>query len=324
MAKRRGCLGCSFPLTVILLLVVLAIVGIGFLAGALGQPVLDVLNKLFNTNLTVPGWIQVLSVPQPEVHLSATTLFNIGPIPITNSIVASWLTIVVLVLVCWGATRRMKVVPGRFQAIFEFLVGWIYNFCVSVMGEKNGRRFFPLVATIFLYVAFNAWLGLLPGFGSITLNHHELLRPANTDINTPAALAIVSFCFVLVAGIKASGIGYLEQYLNIRQSLRGFGQLFRGKIKAGFKGIFMGLIDIFVGLLEFLSHLIRILSFTFRLFGNMTAGEILLLVAAYLLPWFFAIPFYGLELLVGFVQALIFAGLTLVFLAVAVSHHGSE
>ena len=135
-------------------------------------------------------------------------------------------------------------------------------------------------------------------------------------------MLILSFFFVLFVGLKETGIGYLEQYLNVRQFLRGWGQLFRGKLKAGFSGLLMGAIDIFVGALEFLSHLIRILSFTFRLFGNMTAGEILLLIAAFLLPWIFAIPFYGLELLVGFVQALIFGGLTLVFLTVAVAHHG--
>ena len=100
--------------------------------------------------------------------------------------------------------------------------------------------------------------------------------------------------------------------------------MFKGKVKAGLSGLFTGAIDIFVGMLEGLSELIRIVSFTFRLFGNMTAGEILLLIAAFLIPWIFAIPFYGLELLVGFVQALIFGGLTLVFLTLAVTEHGTE
>ena len=102
------------------------------------------------------------------------------------------------------------------------------------------------------------------------------------------------------------------------------GQLFRGRLKAGLSGLFSGFIDIFVGVLKTLSEFIRIVSFTFRLFGNMVAGEILLLIAAFLIPWVFAIPFYGLELLIGFVQALIFSGLTLVFLTIAVAHHGAE
>jgi len=98
----------------------------------------------------------------------------------------------------------------------------------------------------------------------------------------------------------------------------------RGKIKAGLIGMFNGAIDVFVGVLETLSEFIRIVSFTFRLFGNMTAGEILLLIVAFLAPWVLAIPFYGLELLVGFVQALIFCGLTLVFATIAVTHHEAE
>ncbi len=97
--------------------------------------------------------------------------------------------------------------------------------------------------------------------------------------------------------------------------------LFRGKLKAGLSGLFTGAINIFTGFLEGLSEFIRIISLTFRLFGNMTAGEILLLVAAFLVPWIFAIPFYGLELLIGFIQALIFGGLTLIFLILAVTPH---
>lgn len=106
--------------------------------------------------------------------------------------------------------------------------------------------------------------------------------------------------------------------------LASLGQMVRGRLRAGLNGLFTGFIHAFVGLLETLSELVRIISFTFRLFGNMTAGEILLLIAAFLVPWIFAIPFYGLELLVGFVQALIFGGLTLVFLTLAVAHHGEE
>ena len=313
--------GMSRSVLIIIAIILLAFLAIGFIAGPIGQ---GILGKI-GVNITVPSW---LNIPKPEVHLSAPTVFHIFGLPITNSIIASWLTIIFLVAFCWAATRRMKIVPGRLQAAFEFLVGWVYDFCRSVAGEENGRRFFPLVTTIFLFVMFNSWLSLVPGFGSIyaTVHGHEvhLLRGANTDINTPAALAFVSFFFVLFIGLRTMGIGYLEQYFNFRQFLRGWGQLFRGRLKAGFSGLLMGAIDMFVGALELLSHLIRILSFTFRLFGNMTAGEILLLIAAFLLPWIFAIPFYGLELLVGFVQALIFGGLTLVFLTVAVTPHHAE
>ena len=129
----------------------------------------------------------------------------------------------------------------------------------------------------------------------------HFLRGANTDINMPLALALVSFIFVEYFGLKSLGIRYLGKFLNVGQFLRSIGQIVRGRIRAGLNGLFTGVIHVFVGFLEALSELVRIISFTFRLFGNMTAGEILLLIAAFLIPWVFAIPFYGLELLVGFV-----------------------
>jgi F-type H+-transporting ATPase subunit a len=251
-------------------------------------------------------------------------IFHLFGLPITNTIIGGWVAVLVLVLVSFIITRRMKIVPGRLQAAFEFLVGWLYDFCKSIAGEENGRRFFPVIASIFLFVLFNAWISLIPGFGSITIGHHELLRGANTDLNTPLAIALISFVFVEYYGLKTLGIRYLRKFINTGRFFSSVGQIFRGKLKAGFSGLFSGFIDIFVGGLEALSELIRIVSFTIRLFGNMTAGEILLLIAAFLIPWVLALPFLGLELLVGFVQALIFSGLTLVFVTMAVAPHEAE
>ncbi len=316
MAKK-GCLGCSFPLLVGIMLVFLALFVVGFVSGPIGKSMFP--------GISLPSW---LSVPQPHPELPAEVVFHLFGFPITNSVIAAWFTIVVLVGFSYAVTRRFKLIPGRLQMVFEFLIGWLYNFCQSVAGEENGRRFFPVVATIFLFVAFNAWLGLLPGFGSITVHTAEgeahLLRSANTDINMPLALALVSFFFVEYFGLRALGIRYLGKFLNVGQFFSSVGQIARGKVRAGLSGLVTGLINIFVGGLEALSELVRIVSFTLRLFGNMTAGEILLLVAAFLVPWVFALPFYGLELLVGFVQALIFGGLTLVFLTLATSAHGEE
>ncbi len=151
-----------------------------------------------------------------------------------------------------------------------------------------------------------------------------MLRGANTDINMPLALALISFILVEYYGFKALGIRYLSKFINIGQFWGGLRQLFKGKVKSGLSGLLVGAINIFTGLLEGLGELIRVISLTFRLFGNMTAGEILLLVAAFLVPWIFAVPFYGLELLIGFIQALIFSGLTLIFLLVAVTPHGEH
>jgi len=306
---KRGCLGCSFPVLIGVIIVFLFAFAIGFVSGPLGR-------SMFG-DLGMPSW---LSVPRPEPQLPADIVFHIGGFPIANSVVSAWVTIIVLVVFSYVVTRRMKVVPGRLQSFLEFIVGSLYNFCKSVAGEEKGRRFFPVVATIFLFVAFNAWLGLVPGFGSIEIGHVHLLKPANTDINMPLAIAIMSFIFVEYFGLRSAGIRYLGKFFNVGLFFRSAGQIFRGRVKAGIGGLFTGFINIFVGFLESLSELVRIVSFTFRLFGNMTAGEILLLIAAFLVPWIFALPFYGLELLVGFVQALIFGGLTLVFLTLAVAH----
>ena len=318
-APKKGCLGCSFPLIIGILVAFLVLFIVGFAGGPLGKSMLG--------DIGLPSW---LSVPQPDPKLPAEGVFHLFGFPITNSIIAAWLTIIVLVGFSYAVTHRIKLIPGRLQAAFEFLLGWLYDLCQQVAGEKNGRQFFPVVTTIFLFVAFNAWLSLLPGFGSITITNSEgelvhLLRAANTDINMPLAIALMSFVFVEYFGIRLrGGFRYLSKFVNVGQFFRSIGQLFRGKVKAGFSGLITGVINIFVGFLETLSELVRIVSFTFRLFGNMTAGEILLLIAMFLVPWLFALPFYGLELLVGFVQALIFGGLTLVFLTVAVASHEEE
>jgi len=317
MAKRSA-LGMSRPLLVGVLSLFVLLLVVGFLVGPLGR-------SMFG-DLGLPAW---LSLPHPEFKLPAETVFHLFGLPIANSIIGAWITMVVLICLSYLITRRMKVVPGRLQSAFEALLGWLYDLCRRVAGEENGRRFFPIVTTIFLFVAFNAWLSLIPGFGSIMVTnaegeHVHLLRGANTDINMPLALALISFVFVEYFGLRSLGLRYLGKFLNVGQVFRSIGHIVRGRLRAGLGGLFTGFIHIFVGLLELLSELVRIVSFTFRLFGNMTAGEILLLIAAFLVPWVFALPFYGLELLVGFVQALIFGGLTLVFLTLAVTHHGEE
>jgi F-type H+-transporting ATPase subunit a len=352
--KRRGCLGCSFPILIILGIIALGLVVFGFLAGAIGREMFPGIN--------MPSWAVV---HDPDPHLPAPVIFHIFGLPVTNGVLAGWITVVFLVVISWVVTRRMKLVPGRLQAAFEGLLGWIFDLCESIAGDDNGRKFFPVVCTIFLFVLFNAWLSLIPGYGSIERIEyqpipenavimpsekdpeelvavvgeeefevavvdgeqvlkieHELVRGANTDVNTPLAIAFISFIFVAYFGFKSLGIGWLKQYFNFGPFFRALGRIFKGKLNV--MDIFSGVIAAFVGLLELLSRFITIISFTFRLFGNMTAGEILLLIAAFLVPWVLAIPFYGLELLIGIVQALIFSLLTLVFVTMAVAPHEHE
>lgn len=155
--KKKGCLGCSLPLLIGIVIIFLALFVLGFAGGALGREMLGDLGL---------SW---LNVPRPTPELPAEVVFHLLGFPITNSIIGAWITIVVLVGISYAVSRRLKLIPGRLQAAFEFLLGSLYNFCQSVAGEKDGRRFFPVVATIFLFVAFNAWLSLIPGFGSVKM-----------------------------------------------------------------------------------------------------------------------------------------------------------
>jgi len=280
-------------------------------------------------------------VAKPHIILPATAIFHIGGFPIYNTLLASWLTILVLVAMFYFGTRRMKLIPQGWQNAVEAIYEALYNFVEGAAGEENARRFFPVVATIFLYVIMAAIISLLPGFDTIGGGHlgeqagafsgtyqgwiveEPLLRKANTDINFPLALAVISFFFVEYCGIKALGFRrYASKFIRAGQLFYSLGQLIRGKLRRGLSGLFSGFIDIFVGALEAISEFVRIISFTFRLFGNMTAGMVLLLLIAFLIPWVVAVPFYGLEMLLGFVQALIFAGLTLIFAIIAVRPHG--
>ena len=269
----------------------------------------------------------------PHVELAAEKVFSIGGFPITNTMMGAWLTILVLGGVCYAATRRMKLVPTGLQNALEAVIEMLLNFVEDVAGKEYGRRFLPVIATIFLFVVANAWLALVPGFSTIGLIHTgeegemllPLMRGANTDVNFPLALALISFVFVEYWGIKAHGFfRYARKFLNIGQLMRGMGQVLRGRIRSGFSAISTGIIDAFAGFIEAITEIARVMSFTFRLFGNMTAGELLLFVIVFLIPWGAAIPFYGLELFIGLVQALIFAGLTLVFVVIAVSAHDEQ
>jgi F-type H+-transporting ATPase subunit a len=311
-------LGCSIKILIPVIVIVLAMLIYGLVVGPLGSSIL---------HIEPPEW---LVIHPPHVQLAAEPVVDLDWFTITNTLIASWLTIIFLVLLFFFATRKMKLIPGRFQGFAEFVVESMLNFIKGVAGEKHARLLLPMVLTIFLYVMFNAYLGLTPIFG--TIGYYEeghifvpFLRAANTDLNVPLSIALVAVIFVEVIGVRAvGGWHYIDGFFSFSKLGETFKTLFRGKIKAAMMDLLIGFIKLFIGFLEILSHFIRIISFTFRLFGNMTAGEILILVVTFLVPLILVIPFYGLELLVGFIQALIFAGLTLVFGVIALTPHSEE
>ena len=239
---------------------------------------------------------------------------------ITNTMLSAWLTTLVLIGIFVLGVRKAKMVPGRLQNLVEIAVEGLLGFVDGVIGRELARKVFPLIATIFLFVAFNAWIALVPIYPSLGFKDADghiaihLFRSAGTDLNMPLALALISFVFVEYWGFRRLGFAYVGKFIPVGA--------FVGNIRRG--QVFQGFISLFVGFLEGISELVRIVSFTFRLFGNMTAGEVLVVMASFLVPFVATVFVYGLELLVGIVQALIFAGLTLVFVTVAITPHEEE
>jgi len=277
---------------------------------------------------------------------------------ITNTLIATILADVVILALFGLGLRRMRKKPddlvprGFLQSLLETWIEGLYSLADSVLGGKT-RKVFWVGATIFIFVVVANWMELLPGFDSIgiieeahgnltgyekgtflgipalvgPMEEHEaegespghgyvlrpFLRAANTDLNTTLALALVAVALVQYYGVRELG---LWQYLSGR-----FIQVRRLN-----QGNPIGFIDLFVGALESIGEIARVISFSFRLFGNIFAGQVLLFVMAFLIPFMFfgVLIFWGLELFVGAIQALVFMMLTFVFMATAMVHHGEE
>ena len=246
--------------------------------------------------------------------LASETVGYLGSFPIRNTMLMAWLAMAVFIVLGLLLRRtKYREVPGRFQAFMEMIIEGLFDFFDSVVGDRERtRRFFPLVATIFLFLVLANWMGILPGVGSITIQSmHEghlmaipLFRSMNADVNMTLAIAVVSVVMTQVFGIAALGmLPYAGKY---------FVAPWRDPIMS------------FVGILELIAEFAKVVSFTFRLFGNIFAGEVLLVVISFLLPYIAPLPFLGLELFVGFIQGLVFALLTIVFLAMATVGHGEH
>jgi F-type H+-transporting ATPase subunit a len=193
-----------------------------------------------------------------------------------------------------------------------------------------------LVGTFFFYILLSNLMGLLPGFGSVMvqgvhrghITRVPLLRSANADLNTTIALALVSVVGTQYFGLSTLRLSYVSKFFNFRRLRRFFSALVgRRPRPQGMEfaiEFLLGFVDAFVGILELVSEFIKIVSFSFRLFGNIFAGEVLLIVIGFLATFVAPLVFMGLEVFVGFVQALIFSMLSLIFFSTAISHHGEE
>jgi F-type H+-transporting ATPase subunit a len=315
------------------------------------------MKKLFSTRniiivlaivaLYVVSGLLNLKVNRPLVSIAPEVVLHLGPLAVTNSLLTSWITMIVLIVLAFFATRPIPknlsgtsngdLVPHGLQNALEWVVEGFYGLVRDATGSW-APKFFPIVMTIFLFVIASNWLGLIPGFGSIGVleaSHNvaepgfvlngsllsanapaagqqgfvlvPLLRSPSTDLNFTLALAIIAVVLTQVFGVQANRMSYFKKFINT----------------SGFKnGAFMGVIELFAGVLEIITEIAKIISFGFRLFGNVFAGEVLLGVIAFLIPYVASLPFYGLELFVGFIQAVVFMMLTMVFFGTAVAGHG--
>ena len=341
-----------------------------------------IVGALLFTAISIVLSFAVVKPAKPIIEIRGEPLVKISgdgggifDVVILNTLFTAW-AVMAIVLVFWLlVARRRSLVPSGLYNLGEAVIDLIDGFCTSIAGERNGRRFLPLVATLFIYIAFANWLSLTPVFNSVgffeplgaeehefhedatvfkgdgisiisfgaqdieiegaaceTLTGEEAvhcretaiehategkvkkgekvgllvpyLRGINTDLMTPASFAIVSVLLIQYWGITSLGFfRYASKFIN-----------------------FKGPLDFFVGFLESIAELAKLISFSFRLFGNLLAGEILLLVMTFLVPLVSVVMviFYGLELFVGAIQAFVFGALTLVFASLAVSHHGPE
>jgi F-type H+-transporting ATPase subunit a len=248
-------------------------------------------------------------------------LFNF---PITNSMVVSWLVALGLIIFAQAATRRMTRVPGGAQNFLEWLVESLYNFLDGLLGHRLVNRTFWFFATVFIFILSANWVGLIPGVGTVGWGHETsdgfkidqpLFRGANADVNLTLAMALVFFaCWIVWALQELGPLGFVKELFAPKGEST-------GPLKLLLVVVFFA-----VGVLEIISILFRPISLSFRLYGNIFAGENMLETMAKLVPgfgWLIPIPFYFLELLVGLVQALVFMLLTAVFTLLICQHESN-
>lgn len=255
--------------------------------------------------------------------LKPATLIHIGKFAITNSMLVTWIVAAGIIVFAQSATRRIERIPSGIQNFWEWLVEGLYNFLENIIGRDLVRKTFWFFATIFIFILFVNWFGLIPGVGTIGWGHHgpttgifrvdrPLLRGGNADLNMTTAMAAIFFVLWVVWAIQANGVGGFLRHL--------FGA--KGET-TGILKLVMVVVFFMVGWLEVISILFRPVSLSFRLFGNIYAGESTLEVMSSMVPflsWLIPIPFYFLELLVGVVQALVFTLLTAVFTLLIAQH----
>ncbi len=245
-----------------------------------------------------------------SIHLSPPILGYIFGIPLTSTMVTAWLTMGLLIVFAIVMRHKYTLIPSRIQLITEVVVGGVYDYIAEVLESKVlAKRFFPLLMTIFIFILAMNWIGLLPGVDAVGLYTQDthnteaapslipFLHPVHTDLNMTIALAIIAFFAIELSGVLIIGLfKYAGKFINFSSPL-----------------------NFLIGIIELFSELARLISFSFRLFGNIFAGKTLLLIAMFFVPFILPVPILAFELFVGFIQAFIFAVLTLFFIKLAIA-----
>ena len=238
-----------------------------------------------------------------HISLSAEQLGTFLGIPVTNTLLMSFIVIALLFALAYTVRRKLALIPGRLQTLVELLFTWILDYMTETLEDKKlARKLFPLIVTIFLFIFTANIIEFTPGIGSVGFSHANgeftpLLRSMNTDLNVTLALTIISFLVIEILGITTLGfLKYGKKFVN-----------------------FSSVLGFLVGIMELFSEISRLISFSFRLFGNIFAGEVLILVIQHFVPMILPVPMMAFEVFVGFMQATIFALLTLFFIKIAVT-----
>ncbi len=235
-----------------------------------------------------------------SVHLNPYVVGHVGSMPITATLITVWVVMVLLAVLAFTIYKKLSLVPGKLQSVAEMAIGGGYDYVAEVLGDKKAtEKYFPVIATIFIFILGINWIGLIPGVGAFGSYHDghlvPWLYPGSTDLNITIGLTLVAFFTIEIAGVLGIGLWkYAGKFLNFH-SVMGF----------------------IVGIIELISELARLISFSFRLFGNIFAGKVLLLVTMFFVPYILPVPIYAYEVFVGLIQAAVFAILTLFFIKLA-------
>ena len=287
---------------------------------------MEEINNTENIQITVP--VETHEEISHESTLYAEHIGNLGVLPVTNSLLTTWIVVLVVFIISLAIRLKLNQIPRGIQNFFEFVIEGALDLADQVTGDRRiTAKVFPLAFSIFIFILINNWFGLLPlgGFGIIETTEHgkafiPFIRSGTADINTTLALGLVAVIGSNLFGIVSIGIWKMfNKYVN----LKAFGEVIKN-VRKNPTLLISAPIMFFVGILELVGEFAKIASLSFRLFGNVFAGEVLLMAMSTIFAYILPLPFMGLEIFVGLIQAFIFSLLTLVYFTIASSDHDED